>query len=303
MATQTFAPGGYRFIPAVFQYSGGVAAEPGFAIERVTFRTPVPLVAGFERIAQFIKARGRPLTAFCACELRSPEPFTDVGFRQFNEVYVKTLAAWGIYDAGTRVNPVARSNVCPELGKPAEPSFHAFSFTDVAAAGPSTFVVAGSGEAREGGASYRERTVRYGETSAEALREKAIFVLGEMERRLGPARCNLERHHGHPGLYRARFASIPGGRDRQTRGGARGADLAFLPAAGARPRIRNGLPRRCRRALAVGRRHNPRADATAGKPLSTGSACVARAQLSGEHWPQTCLQAILCRASSGPNHV
>ena len=185
MATQTFPPGGYRFIPAVFQYSGGVAAEPGFAIERVTFRTPVPLVAGFERIAQFIKARGRPLTAFCACELRSPEPFTDVGFRQFNEVYVKTLAAWGIYDAGTRINPVARSNVCPELGKPAEPSFHAFSFTDTATAGPSTFVVAGSGEAREGGASYRERTVRYGETSAEALREKAIFVLGEMERRLG----------------------------------------------------------------------------------------------------------------------
>ena len=185
MATQTFAPGGYRFIPAVFQYSGGVAAEPGFAIERVTFRTPVPLVAGFERIAQFIKARGRPLTAFCACELRSPEPFTDEGFRQFNEVYVKTLAAWGIYDAATKINPVARSNVCPELGKPAEPSFHAFSFTDVAGAGPSTFVVAGSGEAREGGASYRERTVRHGETSAEAMREKAIFVLGEMERRLG----------------------------------------------------------------------------------------------------------------------
>jgi hypothetical protein len=47
-----------------------------------------------------------------------------------------------------------------------------------------TFVVAGSGEAREGGASYRERTVRHGETSPEAMREKAIFVLAEMERRL-----------------------------------------------------------------------------------------------------------------------
>ena len=45
-------------------------------------------------------------------------------------------------------------------------------------------LVAGSGEAREGGASYRERIVRRGETSAEAWREKAIFVLGEMERRL-----------------------------------------------------------------------------------------------------------------------
>ena len=184
MTTQTFAPGGYRFIPGVFQYSGGVAAEPGYAIERVTFREPVPLVRGFRRVEEIIKARGRPLTAFCACELRSPAPFTDEGFRAFNEVYVTTLAKWGIYDAKTKINPVARSNVCPELHKPAEPSFHAFSFSVATGAKMPTFVVAGSGEAREGGASYRERTVRHGETSPEAMREKAIFVLAEMERRL-----------------------------------------------------------------------------------------------------------------------
>ena len=184
MTTQIFAPGGYRFIPGVFQYSGGAAAEPGYAIERVTFHTPIPLARGFERIEAIIKARGRPLTAFCACELRSPAPFTDVGFRGFNELYVETLARWGIYDARAKVNPVARSNVCPEIGPPVEPSFHAFSFTVAAQAKAPTFVVAGSGEAREGGASYRERTVRYGETSAAAMREKAIFVLSEMERRL-----------------------------------------------------------------------------------------------------------------------
>ena len=184
MTTQIFAPGGYRFIPGVFQYSGGAAAEPGYAVERVTFRTPVPLKRGFERIAAIIEARGRPLTAFCACELRSPAPFTDAGFRAFNEVYVTTLAKWGIYDDKTKVNPVARSNVCPELDKPAEPSFHAFSYTVASGGKMPTFVVAGSGEAREGGASYRERTVRHGETSPEAMREKAIFVLAEMERRL-----------------------------------------------------------------------------------------------------------------------
>ena len=38
-----FSAGGYRFIPAVFQYSGGAAALPGYAIERVRFHTPVPL--------------------------------------------------------------------------------------------------------------------------------------------------------------------------------------------------------------------------------------------------------------------
>jgi hypothetical protein len=184
VTTQIFAPGGYRFIPGVFQYSGGAAAEHGFSIERVTFRNPVPLVQGFKRVEEIIKARGRPLTAFCACELRSPAPFTDGGFRAFNEVYVTTLAKWGIFDEKTRVNPVARSNVCPELHKPSEPSFHAFSFTVPSNDTMPTFVVAGSGEAREGGAIYRDRTVRFGETSPDAMREKAVFVLAEMERRL-----------------------------------------------------------------------------------------------------------------------
>ena len=183
MTSKVFASGGYRFIPAVFQYSGGAAAEPGFAIERVTFRSPIPLAQGFERVASIIEARGRPLTAFCACELRSPAQFTDQGFRDFNELYVETLAKWGIYDAKSKANPVARSNVCPEIGAPTTPSFHAFSFTVPSDLERGTFVVAGSGEAREGGATYRERTVRYGETGPDALREKACYVLGEMERR------------------------------------------------------------------------------------------------------------------------
>ena len=183
MTIEVFAAGGYRFIPAVFQYSGGVAAEPGFRIERVMFRRPLPLAQGFRRAESFIKARGRPLTAFCACELRSARPFSDQGFREFNEHYVQTLAQWGIYNG--RINPVARSNVCPEIGPPAEPSFHAFAFTVPSEDRTPTFVVAGSGEAREGGATYRERTVRYGETGDDAIKEKALFVLGEMERRLG----------------------------------------------------------------------------------------------------------------------
>ena len=178
-----FTPGNYRFIPGVFQYSGGAAASDGYEIQRVRFRTPVRLAEGFERIEQIITQAGRPLTAFCACELRSPAPFTEQGFRAFNEVYVVTLRKWGLFDG--KVNPVARSNVCPELAPPPEPSFHAFSFTVKSPGAPRSFVIAGSGEAREGGASYRERTVRLGEQSPDAMREKARYVLGEMERRLG----------------------------------------------------------------------------------------------------------------------
>ena len=177
-----FSAGGYRFIPSVFQYSGGAAALPGHEIQRVRFRTPVPIEQGFERIERFITEAGRPLTSFCACELRSPAPFTEQGFRAFNEIYVVTLERWGLFDG--KVNPVARSNVCPEIDPPARPSFHAFSFT-VAAANPAPcFVIAGGAEAREGAASYRERTIRRGETGPEAMREKARYVLGEMERRL-----------------------------------------------------------------------------------------------------------------------
>jgi hypothetical protein len=182
MATAEFEAGGYRYIPAVFQYSGGVAALPGHAIRRVRFRDPVPLAEGFSRIERIIGAAGRPPAAFCACELRSPAPFTEDGFRAFNRVYVVTLERWGLYRDDA--NPVARSNVCPAIGPPAEPSFHAFSFTVEAPGAAPSFVVAGSGEAPEGRGSYAGRTVRPGETGPDAMREKARFVLSEMERRL-----------------------------------------------------------------------------------------------------------------------
>ena len=182
--TREFAAGGYRFIPGPFQYSGGVAALRGYQIQRIRFRQRVPLVRGFELVAEAIKNSGRPFAAFCACELRSPAPFTEQGFRAFNEVYVKTLSEWEIFD-GT-VNPVARSNVCPAINPPDVPSFYAFSYTVTSESNSApSLVIAGSGEAPEGQGSYQERCVRHGDVSPEGLREKAHFVLGEMERRLG----------------------------------------------------------------------------------------------------------------------
>ena len=185
MSTEIFRAGGYRYIPGVFQYSGGVASEPGYRIERVRFQRPFPLAEGFKRIASIITQAGRPLTAFCACELRSPEAFTEAGFIAFNEVYVGTLAEWGVYDPASKRNPVARSNVCPELHKPSEPSFHAFSYTVADNAAAPSFVVSGSGEAPEGKGAYGNFVVRPGDRSAEGLRDKARAVLGEMERRMG----------------------------------------------------------------------------------------------------------------------
>ena len=182
MTAVDFAAGGYRYVPGVSQYSGGVAALAGHAIIRVRFRRPVALEAGFERIARWIEEAGRPLTAFSACELRSPAPFTEDGFRRFNAAYCAVLERWGIFCDGR--NPVARSNVCPALDPPAEPSFHAFCFTIETTAAAPSFVIAGSGEAPEGKPNYQDHIVRPGDTSPEGLREKARFVLGEMERRM-----------------------------------------------------------------------------------------------------------------------
>ena len=183
MASVDFLPGGYRFVPGVFQYSAGVAATTGYGMRRIQFRHPVPLSEGFARVEAIIKAAGRPLAAFCACELRSPGQFSEDGFKRFNEHYVDTLSRWGIFDGST--NPVARSNVCPEVNGPLEPSFHAFTFTVERDEPCPSFVVAGSAECPEGLGDYRDNIVRLGDISQDAILEKARFVLGEMERRLG----------------------------------------------------------------------------------------------------------------------
>src|SRR5664279_5856777 len=180
--TREFSAGNYRFDPAGFQYSNGVAAGSGVEIERVRFDQTVPLADGFARIASHIQAAGRPLTSLCACELRSPAAFTEAGFRAFNEHYVKTLGDWGLFD-GT-INPVARSNVCPEIDPPSEPSFYAFCFTRPKAEASPSFVVSGSAEARGGTGSYAERIVRYRDLSFDGLKEKVHFTVGAMEERM-----------------------------------------------------------------------------------------------------------------------
>jgi hypothetical protein len=178
-----FPAGNYRFIPAVFQYSSGAAADSGFEVERVRFDKLLPLAEGFAQAAKYIEAAGRPLTSFCACELRSPGAFTEDGFRKFNQHYVKTLAEWKIFDGAS--NPVARSNVGPEIDPPAEPSFYAFSFTRPGTGAAPSFVIAGGAELGGGSGTYPERIVRYRDLSSDGLKEKVRFTVGSMEERLG----------------------------------------------------------------------------------------------------------------------
>ena len=80
-------------------------------------------------------------------------------------------------------NPVARTNVAPFAPAPDEVSLFAFSHTvrNTEINRP-TFVVAGGGEVR--GGLRPENIVRLGGTDADAMTEKAGFVMDIMEKRL-----------------------------------------------------------------------------------------------------------------------
>jgi hypothetical protein len=176
------AAGGYRFIESVFQFSGGVATQPGFGIERVLFRQPVPLADAFAAIESHLAAVGRPTTALCACELRSPEPFSESGFVAFNKAYVQTLERFGLFRDG--VNPVARTNVVPHTSKPSAPGIYAFCYTVPTNTTQTSFVISGGSEAAEGQGDYYDSIVALGDTSIDGLRDKLRYVRDEQTRRL-----------------------------------------------------------------------------------------------------------------------
>jgi hypothetical protein len=173
--------GGYRFLPGISAFSSGTVALPAHEIVHATLRAPIPWRDGFARIERHLREQGRPRAALCGIELRSPAPFTFDGFASFNEGYRALLAAWEILVGDD--NPIPRTNVAPIVAAPAEPALYAFAYTLPGATPTPTFVVAGAGEMRDrtqGGAGI----VRHGDTSPEAMRDKARFVMGVMQDRL-----------------------------------------------------------------------------------------------------------------------
>jgi len=171
----------YRFLPGIRAFSSGVTATAGWEIVHATLRSPVPWREGFAHIERHLRETGRPRTALCGIELRSPAPFTFDGFAAFNEGYRTVLSEWKILVGDD--NPIPRTNVAPTIAAPAEPSLYAFAYTVQGTTASPTFIVAGAGEMRDRGQG-REGIVRVGETSAEAMREKARFVMAIMQERL-----------------------------------------------------------------------------------------------------------------------
>jgi hypothetical protein len=173
--------GSYRFLPGSTAFSSGVVASPGWEIVHATLGAPVPWRGGFTRIEHHLREQNRERGALCGIELRSPAPFTFEGFANFNDGYRKVLDEWGLLVQGD--NPIPRTNVAPITGAPAEPSLYAFDYTIQGRTPTPTFVVAGAGEMRDRARGV-DGIIRHGETSPEAMREKARFVMGVMQERM-----------------------------------------------------------------------------------------------------------------------
>ena len=174
--------GGYRFLTGISPFSSGVVANAGHEVVHATLAAQVPWRQGFEQIDAHLAAVGRERPALCAIELRCPAPYSMPDFIDFNKGYVELVRSWDLY-VGDH-NPLARTNVAPAHGPPAEPVLHAFSYTVEADDAPVTFVVSGAGEIPEASLDDNE-IIRKGETGPEAMREKAAFVAATMGSRLG----------------------------------------------------------------------------------------------------------------------
>ncbi|MBY0375760.1 MAG: hypothetical protein K2Q23_17320 [Bryobacteraceae bacterium] len=173
--------GNYSFLKGIAPYSAGAVADAGYEIVHVRFRQPVKLNDGFERLRAHLAEGKRPVTALCGMELRSPAPFTFAGFNDFNAGYIGVLKAWGVFVDG--VNPIARTNIAPEIAPPREPSLYGFSYTMPSGRREKTFVVAGAGELPEGSLKP-EDVIRRGDLSSEGWREKIRYVMGLMSGRI-----------------------------------------------------------------------------------------------------------------------
>jgi hypothetical protein len=184
--------GNYLFLPSSDRYSAAVIASPGYEIVRAVLKRPRPLSEGFDLIKGHLQDQKRPRTALCALELRSPEPHTFANFAAFNEGYRALLNDWGI-PVGSQ-NPIARTNVVPAFEGVSEPAVYAFAYS-VPLARQNTFrsfIISGGGEVEEPNLTS-EGIIRAGETSEDALSEKAAFVMRTMQKRLDAVDAKLSQ--------------------------------------------------------------------------------------------------------------
>lgn len=184
-----FSAGNYKYIVSPGgPFSSGVAALPGYALRRVRFARPIPMMDGFAFIKTYLEREGRPVMALAACELRSPAPMTREQFQGFNGEYLKTLHQWGC-KAGD-INPLARSNLAPITEVRSEAMFFAFTYTVPEAGASGDFLISGFPEIKDGG------VVGGRDVSLKGLDLKARFVMSTLRERVAALGCDWSKVTG-----------------------------------------------------------------------------------------------------------
>lgn len=175
--------GNYMFLPGGSPYSSGVRALPGYELIHTTLKRPLRVAEGIAAIAQYLARSARPASALCGVELRCPAPYSFDGFAAFNHEYQRLLRNHGMLPEGD--NPVARTNIAPELTPPTEQVIHAFTYTVPTTTGGNrpSFVVSGAGELMQS-ALNSSAIIRAGEVSDDAMAEKVALVMEIMQSRL-----------------------------------------------------------------------------------------------------------------------
>ena len=176
----------YRFLPGKAPFAYGTAASPGYDLVGVTYPRPVELRSGLAAAARWLADSGHPSDALTTVVLRSPRRMTFEQFGDYNADYRRHLAELGIVADVAALNPISRTHVVAEHGGVEAESMLGFvaALPQVGARrSPASFTVSAAAELRDGALSG-DAIVRSGETSPDAMAEKAGYVLDVMTKRM-----------------------------------------------------------------------------------------------------------------------
>lgn len=170
--------GGYRFVPTPAAprivgappFASTVLAMDGYQIVRATFEHPLPLAKGFETAGRYLESIGRPKAALCATEIRVPRPLNMDEFGEMNVIYRAGLTSLGV-PVGEHI-PAARSNAALHQSSSSVSVLLGFSYTVPSDDSRPAFVLSAVPEHAD---------VRPGETTADALRDKAFSAIGILD--------------------------------------------------------------------------------------------------------------------------
>lgn len=173
--------------------SNGVVALPGHTFEHGWLAPHLEFDAGCRRVEGYLRELGLAKNALVGLDVRLPATLPLADFVAFNDRYLAQLDSWGLLRDD--VSPLARTNVSPTHGAPSQPELAGFSYVVPRAAALPSFVISGIAELAIG-ASYPAGVTRLGESSPEALLEKALTIVDVLETHIGTLGTTWEASDG-----------------------------------------------------------------------------------------------------------